>query len=102
MSLENEMIIIKESGKIVVKQNGSTTEISEYMLDEETKNNIERAIGDMGIQSINKSNTYLEFVYDNNKDLHSIAYATDKNQLDCYTNVQNLEGSWYYCYIFNE
>ena len=102
MSLKNEMSILKESGKIVVRQNGNTTDISEYILDEETKSNIERAIRDMGIRSINKSNTYLEFVYDSNKDLHSIAYTTDKNQLISYTNVQHLEGNWYYCYIFNE
>ncbi len=102
MSIENEMSILKESGQFVVSQNGKTTEISEYILDEETKSNIERAIKDMGIGSINKSNTYLEFVYDSNKDLHSIAYTTDKNQLISYTNVQHLEGNWYYCYIFNE
>lgn len=102
MPLGYEMSIVKESGEIVVRQNGNVSEISQYSLDDETKSNIERVIRDAGIRDINKSNTYLEFVYDSNKDLYSIAYATDKNQLISYTNVEHLGDNWYYCYIFHE
>lgn len=85
MPLGYEMSIVKESEKIVVIQNENASEISQYPLDEEIKNNIERVMRDVGIRSINKSNTYLEFVFDTNKDLHSISYAEDKNQLISYT-----------------
>ena len=102
MSLENEISIIKESGKIIAIQNGNRIEITDYILDEETKSNIERVIRDLGIRRITKSSTDIEYVYNSNKDSHSIAYATDKNSLNSYTDVQHLEGNWYYCYIFHE
>ena len=67
-----------------------------------TKSNIERVIRDLGIRRITKSSTDIEYVYNRNKDSHSIAYATDKNSLNSYTDVQHLEGNWYYCYIYHE
>ncbi len=102
ISLEYDVSILKESGKIIVKQNKNAVEISKSSIDEQTKNNIKRAISDLDIRSINKINAYIEFIYSSKKDFHGIVYATDKNQLSSFTNVQHLEGNWYYCYIFNE
>ncbi len=102
MSIEHEMSVFKESGKIVVKQKGSTIEITEYPVGEETKNNIKRAISNLGIRNISKTDTSLQFVYNSKKDFHGIVYAADKSQLTGFTNVEHLEGNWYYCYIFRE
>lgn len=102
MSLEHGMSIFEESGKIIVRKNGNNTELSEYFRDEETKSNIERAIRDLGIRSIGKINGYLEFTYYSKKDSYSIVYATNKNQLNSYTQIQNLEDNWYYRFIFQE
>ncbi len=102
MSLEHGMSIFEESGKIIVRKNGNNTELSEYFRDEKTKSNIEKAIRDLGIRSIGKINEYLEFTYYSKKDSYSIVYATNKNQLGVYTEIQHLEGNWYYCFIFHE
>lgn len=102
MSLEHGMSIFEESGKIIVSENENNTELSEYFRDEETKSNIERSIRDLGIRYIDKINEYIEFTYYSKKDSYSIVYATNKNQLRGYTEIQHLEGNWYYCFIFYE
>ncbi len=102
MSLEHGMSIFEKSGKIIVRKNGNNTELSEYFRDEKIKSNIKRAIRDLGIQSITKINEYLKFNFYSKKDSYNIVYATDKNQIEGYTELQYLEGNWYYGFTFYE
>lgn len=102
ISLEHGMSIFEESGKIIVRKNGKNTELSEYFQGEKTKSNIEKAIRELGIRSIGKINEYVEFTYYSKKGSYSIVYATNKNQLRVYTEIQHVEGNWYFCFIFHE
>ncbi|WP_235836039.1 hypothetical protein EPD62_013335 [Acetivibrio thermocellus] len=102
MPLEYGTTVSKEAGKIVVKQNGNITEIFQYPIDEETKTNIRRAINDFGVKSINKTDECLKFIYSSKRDFHALVYTADKSKLTGFTDVEHLEGNWYYCYILYE
>lgn len=102
MILENDISITKESNEILVVMDGKEQGISENSLDQETKASIIDAMNNLDLRSIDKTDTYIEFSYNSLTDRYSIVYTADRNQLDSYTDIQDLGNDWYYCFIYNE
>ncbi len=102
MTFENDISITKETNEIIIDKDGKELGISKTSLDQDLKDNIKDTMNDLALRRIEKKATYIEFSYDSLTDRYSIVFTPNRNQLNSYTDIQDLGDDWYYCYICNE
>ena len=90
--------IFEDDEELLAYDDGELIDLS-GVLGQNTINDINDILKMVKLEYIGKINEYVEFKFYSKKDQISLAYTPNKSKLGGYSDIEDLDGNWYYCYI---